>query len=109
MRFYLNNMDLIDKKLSDNLKRTGELEGGLFAEISINYCGRDYVARRDLYTVKDGLVYSINNDGSLYATGDVLYHIQRDCHKIGKYNPADKNQFKSSTFSYSQIKQILKL
>lgn len=102
-------MDIIDEKLSDNLKRSGELEGGLFAEISINYCGRDYVARRDLYTVKDGLVYSINKDGSLYATGDILYHIQRDCHKIGKYNPADKNQFKSSTFSYSEIKKLLKL
>jgi len=102
-------MDKIDKELSDNLKRSGELEGGLFAEISINYCGRDYVARRDLYTVKDGLVYGINKDGSLYATGDVLYHIQRDCHKISKYNITDKNQFKSSTFSYSEIKKLLKL
>ena len=102
-------MDLIEKELSDKLKKTGELEGGLFAEISLRYCGRDYVARKDLYTVKDGLVYSINKDGSLYATGDCLYHVQRDCHKIGKYNPADKNQFKSSTFSYSQIKQMLKL
>lgn len=97
------------KEYIDKLRETGDLEGGLFAEISLLYCGRDYVARKDLYTVKDGLVYSINKDGSLYATGDCLYHVQRDCHKIGKYNPADKNQFKSSTFSYSQIKQVLKL
>jgi hypothetical protein len=102
-------MDLIEKELSDNLKRNGELEGGLFAEISLRYCGRDYVVRRDLYTVKDGLVYNINEDGGLYSTDDLLYHVQRDCHKIGKYNPNDKNQFKSSTFSYSQIKKILKL
>jgi hypothetical protein len=102
-------MSLIEKELSDKLKESGELEGGLFAEISINYCGRDYVARKDLYTVKDGLVYSVCKDGSLYATGDILYHIERDCHRIGKYNPANKNQFKSSTFSYSQIKQVLKL
>jgi len=102
-------MDLIEKELSENLRISGELEGGLFAEISLCYCGRDYVARRDLYTVKEGVVYSINKNGSLYATGDLLYHIQRDCHKIGKYNPNDKNQFKSSTFSYSDIKQILKL
>ena len=102
-------MDLIERKLSDNLKQTGELEGGLFAEISLRYCGRDYVARKDLYTVKDGLVYIINKDGSLYATGDCLYHVQRDCHKIGKYNPNDKNQSKSSEFSYSLIKKILKL
>ena len=102
-------MDLIEKELSDNLKKTGELEGGLFAEISLRYCGRDFVARKDLYTVKDGLVYNINKDGSLFATGDCLYHVQRDCHKIGKYNPNDKNQFKSSTFSYSQIKKLLSL
>lgn len=100
---------LIEKKLSDILKKSGELEGGLFAEISLRYCGRDYVARRDLYTVKDGLVYSINKNGILYATSHVLYHIQRDCHKIGKYSPNDKNQFKSSEFSYSDIKKLLKL
>jgi hypothetical protein len=107
--FYLNNMDLIEKELSENLKKTGELEGGLFAEISLMYCGKDYVARKDLYTVKNGIVYSIDSEGSLYATGDCLYHVQRDCHKIGKYDPNDKNQYKSSTFSYSEIKMLLKL
>jgi len=35
-------MDLIEKELSDNLKKTGELEGGLFAEVSLRYCGRDF-------------------------------------------------------------------
>jgi hypothetical protein len=35
MRFYFTNMDLIENELSDNLKKTGELEGGLFAEISL--------------------------------------------------------------------------
>lgn len=103
------NLTEIEMELSDNLKKTGELEGGLFAEISLSYCGKEYVARKDLYTVKNGLVYSINKDGKLYYTGDCLYHVQRDCHKIGKYNPANKNQFKSNTFSYSQIKQMLKL
>ena len=102
-------MNQIEKELSEHYKQTGEFEGGLFAEISLRYCGRDYVARKDLYTVKNGLVYSINSDGSLYATGDCLYHLQRDCHRIGRYNPNDKNQFKSSTFSYSQIKKMLKL
>ena len=31
-------MDLIEKELSDKLKESGELEGGLFAEISLRYC-----------------------------------------------------------------------
>lgn len=98
-------MNLIEKQL----KESGELEGGLFAYLSLRYCGRDYVARRDLYTVKDGIVYNIDSDGSLFATGDVLYHIQRDCHRIGKYNPSDKNESTSKAFSYSEIKKTLKL
>ncbi len=102
-------MALTEKQLSDKLKESGKLEGGLFAEISLSYCGRDYVARRDLYTVKEGVVYSINSDGTLFATNDILYHVQRDCHRIGKYKPSDKNEFKSSTFSYSDIKKTLKL
>ena len=102
-------MNLIEKELSDKLKVSRELEGGLFAEISLHYCGRDYVARRDLYTVKEGVVYSINSDGTLYATGDILYHIQRDCHRIGKYNQNAKNAFKSTLFSYSEIKKALKI
>lgn len=102
-------MDLREKELSDNLKQTRELEGSLFAEISIRYCGRDYVARRDLYTVKNGEVYNINKDGSLCETGDSLWNLKRDCHKIGKYNPDKKNQFKTKTFSYAEIKQVMGL
>jgi len=102
-------MDTTDKYLSDELKKSGELEGGLFAEISLRYCGRDYVARRDLYTVKDGEVYTINKDGSLFATGDSLWNLKRDCHKIGKFNPEANNQFKIKTFSYSEIKKLLGL
>ena len=102
-------MNLSELELSEQLKHSGELEGGLFAEISLRYCGRDYVARRDLYTVKEGIVYCVKSDGTLFATGDILYHLKRDCRRIGKYKPSDKNEFKSSTFSYSEIKKILKL
>ena len=102
-------MSNIEEKISENLKQSGKLEGGLFAEISLHYCGKDYVARRDLYTVKNGKVYNVNENGSLTATGDKLHDIKRDCHKIGKYNPSDKNQFKSKQFSYSEIKKALKL
>lgn len=102
-------MNKIEEELSRNLRKNGKLEGGLFAEISLRYCGRDYVARKDLYTVKNGLVYLVKADGSLYATGDLLWHIQRDCHKIGKYNPDNKNQFKSKSFSYAEIKKTLNL
>jgi len=102
-------MNKIDKYLSDELKKSGELEGGLFAEISLSYCGRDYVARRDLYTVKNGEVYTITKDDGLFATGDSLWNLKRDCHKIGKFNPAANNLFKSRVFSYSEIKMLLGL
>jgi hypothetical protein len=95
--------------LEKNLRDTKELEGGLFADISINYCGRDYVVCRDLYTVKDNIVYSVVNDGTLYATGDTLWNIKRDCHRIGKYNPEKKNESTNKSFSYSEIKKTLGL
>ena len=101
-------MDKVELELSEALKRSGELEGGLFVEISLTFCGRDYVARRDFYTVKDGLVYSFV-DGVLYATGDSLWNVERDCKRIGKYNPAKKYTPKSSTLSYSEAKKALKL
>ena len=96
-------------ELSNKLKQSKKLEGGLFSEISVGYCGRDYVARRDLYTVKNDKVYSIENDGSLYATGDSLENIERACHRIGKYNPNEKNQSVFSNFSYSEINEKLGL
>ena len=98
-------MDLIEKKISDKLKETSELEGMLFVEISLVYCGRDYVVRRISYTVKDGVVHGINEDGSLYVTGDTLWNLKRDCHKIGKYNPNLKNQNKPKLNLFSYIIQ----
>ena len=102
-------MNLREKELSEELKNSGKLEGGLFAEISLMYLGRNYVARRYLYTVKDTIVYIIDPGGSLLAANVCLYHVQRDFHRIGKYNPNGKNKFKSSIFSYSEIKKLLKL
>lgn len=101
--------EVIEKELSGNLRKSGELEGGVFAEISLRYCGRDYVARRDLYTVKDGIVYAINSDGGLYATGDTLWNVKRDCHRVGKYDPNKNYKINSSSFSYSEVKKLLKL
>lgn len=99
-----------DCVLSNLLKISGELEGGLFAELSLNYCGRNYVARRDLYTVIDGKVYSVSNRGEKpYATGDTLWNLKRDCHRIGKYNPKKVYQLKTNTLSYSEVKKILKV
>ena len=95
--------------LSENLKKTKKLEGGLFACITLSYCGRDFVARKDLYTVQNGIVYAVLKDGTLYETEDILWHVERDCHRIGTYNPNKKYKTTAKTFSYSEIKKILKL
>ena len=66
-------MDKIEKHLNDNLFKTGELEGGLFAYISLRYIGGDYFIRKSLYTIKGGVVYELSpNDCGLYPTGDSL-------------------------------------
>lgn len=102
--------DKISDELSKTLLESGELEGGLFAEISLSYCGRHYVARRDLYTVKDGLVYSVSTKyGNLFATGDSLWGLKRDCHRIGRYDSSKNYKMVATVFSYSEIKKKLKL
>ena len=102
-------MSKIDQELSEIWKRTGELEGGLFADISLTYLRGDYFARKDYYTVKDGLVYVINPDNSLYATGDSL-NSMKHCHRVGMYDPEKK--YKSGvckTHSYAAFKKLLGL
>ena len=97
-------------EISEHLRKTGKLEGGLFALISLVYCGRGYVARRDLFTVKDGKVYAVRKDGSLFEYEHFsLYDVERACHKIGAYNPSQQHVLKAESFSYSEIKKLLKL
>ena len=101
-------MDKIEKELSDNLLKTGELEGGLFAHVTINYCGRDYVARRDLYTVKNGIVFCVStSNGKLFQTEDSLWDVKKDCHRIGKYEPSVTYKLRTKTLSYSELKKAL--
>lgn len=104
-------MNRTEDELSKNLKNTNELEGGLFAEISLRYLAGQYTANRRLYTVKEGVVYEVLNCGDLYKTGDSLWNLKRDCHRIGKYNSNKnyRNSNRSTGFYYSEIKKILKL
>ena len=64
-----------------------EMEGGLYAHIWMRYAFGKYMCCRDLYTVKEGKVYCVEPDGTLYLTEDTLFGLQKDCHRIGKYNP----------------------
>lgn len=97
-------MDEIEKHLAK------EFEGGLFAEIAItNIGGRTFIARRDLYTIIDGVCYEVGS-GKLFATGDSMLSIKTSCYRIGKYDPNKKYQFTvSKSYSYSEMKKLFKL
>ncbi len=95
----------VEKKL----KESKILEGGLFAYISINYILGTYYAEKYFHTVKDGVVYEIQDSGDLQSTGDMLLDLQKDCHRIGQYDPSKKYKSTRKELSYSEIKKALKL
>lgn len=94
---------------SEQLKKSGELEGGLFAEIYLRYSFGQYIAKRDLYTVKDGEVYYINADNTLAKANDSLWDLKRSCHRVGTYNPKTKYKPLACTLSYADVKAALKI
>lgn len=87
-----------------------EFEGGLFAEIAItNIGGKTFIARRDLYTVLNGLCYEVG-DGKLFPTGDSMLNIKASCNRIGKYDPDKKYKFTvSRSYTYAEMKKLFKL
>lgn len=87
-----------------------QFEGGLFAEISITSIGGGtFIARRDLYTVLDGVCYEVGS-GKLVHTGDTMLNIKKDCHRIGKYDPNKKYKFTvSRSYTYAEMKKLFKL
>lgn len=86
-----------------------KLEGGLFAHIYMhNFSGKHFVSR-DLYTVKDGKVYDVTQKNGLYATGDTCFDVDKDCKRIGKYDPNKTYKRTTNSFKYSDIKKLLKL
>jgi hypothetical protein len=85
-----------------------ELEGGLFEYITLRYCGRDYVARRTFYMVKEGKVYELSKDGP-YATGDTLLDLKTSCHRVGNYDPNFDYQAKNLAYNHEKILETLGL
>lgn len=94
-----------NKDIEEHLKK--EMEGNLYAEISLTYTGRDFVVRKDIYTVINGKVASISKDRDTFFTGDTLFDLNRECHLIGKYGDLNQEFFKSQTYTYSKIVDLL--
>lgn len=103
-----NVVHFTDAKIEQYLGE--QFEGGLFAEISITSIGGEtFLARRDLYTVLDGVCYEIGN-GRLFPSGDTMLNIQSSCHRIGKYDPNKKYKFTvSRSYTYAEMKKLFKL
>ncbi len=70
-----------------------KLEGRVFEHIYMLTMlgGTEHSIHIDYYTVQQGKVYIIEGDGTeLSQTRDTLFNLQKDCHCLGKYNPAKK-------------------
>lgn len=100
-------MENIKNELSRFLRESGELENGVFVEISLQYIVDAYVARKDYYTVKGGVVYALSDTSAPFATGDTLWDVKRDCHRIGDYDKTKSYQNKTCSFEYSDIVNLL--
>lgn len=86
-----------------------KFEGKLLANIEFfNIFGDSFLITRRFYTVKDGLVYIIEKDQSLYATGDSLIDTNVECKIVGKYNPKTKYKVKQLKLKYSELIKMLK-
>ncbi len=96
-----NFSDFVEDKLKE------EMEGNLYAEISLKYTGGDYVVRRDIYAVIGGKVAGVSEEKEPYFTDKSLLDLKTQCHHIGKYEPNNKIFFKAKLFTYQELNDIL--
>ncbi len=101
--------DQINNELSEYIRQSGELEGGLFVEISLRSIeGKTYTVRKDWYAVENGIVYDVSN-GKKYATGDSLWNVKRICKRVGRYDANKIHKFQVKHYSYAEIKKLFKI
>jgi hypothetical protein len=67
-----------------------------------------YCYREDFYTIKDGKVYSIQGDGSLYPSGDSCMNTILECKEMGKYREGIKKPVVTRNFTRKQFLAIMK-
>lgn len=97
----------IPQDVEDSIAK--ELEGGLFAHIYMCNFAESHFVSRDLYTVKDGKVYDVTQKDGLYLTKDSCFDLKRDAKRIGKYDPNKTYKRTFNSYTYSEIKKLLKL
>lgn len=95
------------KEVNDFL--TKKLEGKVFVHIYMLKIGRNYSFTKQYYTVKEGEVYIIEKDGTLYPSKDTLFSVEYECTPVGVYDSKKKYERVIKDYSYSEVKNILKL
>ena len=96
-----------DKAVNQYLAK--KYEGKLFVCIDLlKSFGNSYTINKDYYTVKNGIVYMVN-DGKEFATGDKLLSIQTNCKQIGIYYPNKIYKRIMKTYTYSEFKKLNRL
>jgi len=100
-------MQELDKNTHDFLAK--KLNGKAFVYVGMIMIGKEFSVEKSYYTVKDGIVYSIEKDGELYQSKDTLLSVECECFCIGKYSQAKKYQRVIKSFTYSELKKRLTL
>lgn len=97
-----------DKEVEQNLAK--KYEGKLFVHLWVSCSfGNKFYVHKDYYTVVNGVVHAIENDGRLFPSGDKCFSLYQDCNQIGKYDPKKKYKRVFKTYSYSEFKKLHKL
>lgn len=85
-----------------------ELEGDLFVEIFLSCFQGQFSIHKNHYTIKDGLVYMVN-DGRFDSTQDSVLDVHSRCKKLGKYDSSKKYKRIIKDYTYADLKKLHKL
>lgn len=98
---------LSKQSASEDLKKSGILDGGLFVESWICHIGNKFTIQLDYYTVINGRVCAITTDGRLLATKDSLFQLVNDCVRIGEFDKEKMPVGESKEFTYEELVEII--
>ena len=98
--------DILDVELNNHFAE--KFEGGLFINICLLQYGGEITVNKDYYTVKNGLVFMVN-DGKEQFSHDSLLSIETDCMRVGKYNPEKIYKRKMKTYTRQEFCKLHKI
>lgn len=98
--------EAIDSPHRDQITRLlQENEGKLFVNrFFTSMFSKTFFFHEDFYTIKDGIIYILEPDGTIYASEDDIYTLLANCQLIGVYDP--KNHPKKRYFKPIEYEEL---